>query len=61
MLNIEEIRKELGNYALKYEDSISYNIIAMMKTGKPGTIQINTRKMGHESFWPFAISQSINR
>ena len=25
-----------------YEDSISDNIIAMMKTGKPGTIQINT-------------------
>ena len=26
MLNIEEIRKELGNYALKDEDSISYSI-----------------------------------
>ena len=26
MLNIEKIRKELGNYALKDEDSISYSI-----------------------------------
>ena len=31
MLNIEEIRKELGNYALKDEDCISYSIRAWVE------------------------------